>query len=279
MLDTQIKSPFEGGVPSEDDQPGQDEFVARSIATVQALNTSLQRTRRQQWAIAKQQMTLQARTQRLHRMNQRLEIIGEDLKSQIANWESNRPFHFFLRLPLELRDLIWNQCFNASCSGRRLEDSWRCLGNSRSHLEDSWSNSAQSGHNNAIAFVCSQLRKEYLDWLYRERPLHIVFVAEGFRRVRYDEIDHLRIPTFGRWNWDSTPDDLLARARVVKVEVWWLHDHGTAQKGHGEWTQNFVPGEVEGNGNLSVTGAAGIDLRIRVVLGKICSGENSAEAI
>ena len=209
------------------DEPVRAEPVDSSVPIVKALNASLQRTRRQQWAIAarvapirKQEVRLHAQRKRLHRTNQRLKANKDKIKSQIAEWEANRTFHPILRLPLELRDLIWNEYFD--------------------HSPD---NCIQSGLDKAIVQTCPQLRKEYIDWLCRMRPIYIEFVAEVHWSPKSAHVLELRQMPAWKMQWSHTSKKFLRRARNVNVRIKFCTP-GCRLQFVADWTLNLVSGDL-----------------------------------
>lgn len=208
------------------------------LETVQALWSSLEDARGEGRAIRKQQQRVDAEIERLGAEQEvlrspdwRLEELTERIEEQIWDWERARSFHCFLRLPIELRGLIWDEYFGRDCVRR--------------------------GWTQPITLVCKRVREEVVDWLLVNRPFHIAFSAfpkELDENRGLDswldfgmiggEKDYWRS---GRW----IPEDLLARVRHVRVTA-------RTYRFEMDWALNLFSGNVQVE-NTTTFGDAAMD--------------------
>lgn len=246
MLDTENEEQSDpdehtDSIDGDFDQGGpivvQNKPVDTSVATIQALSTSMIETSKQKLAIGVQIEHLRSQKRRLKVEYDRLQAAGGALKSQIVAWEFNRPFHFIMQLPVELRNLVWTEYNN-----RPWQEGADCI---------------QDRHSEAITMVCKQLRKEYLDWLCETRPMQIVFKARGHCSADSFVVDGLDLAWFYKKGWASISDELLARARCVRVLLLIRHLPGvptSARSREAEWTLNLNSGKVKAKGDPNTPG-------------------------
>lgn len=199
-------------LPDDDDQVAKPSMKdGASHEAVYALWPLLKEACEKGRAIQKQQKCVDADIERLEAQQEvlrsqdyRLGHLTERIEEQIRDWELARPFHCFLRLPIELRGLVWDEYFVHGCRG--VNDCFR------------------HGYIKPITLVCKRVREEVLDWLLANRPLTIEFSA-FFRVQRGAKLDSVSNLTFGPMNGDRDgwmsgcefSEDLLARVRHVRI--------------------------------------------------------------
>ncbi|GIZ44797.1 hypothetical protein CKM354_000798400 [Cercospora kikuchii] len=111
-----------------------------STEVIRALDARAEKTQDELEAV-------EAQIRRLKRRRRQLQLTDYHVQRQIEQWHYNRKFEPFLRLPLEIRQIVYG--YYAS--------PWTFLG----------------AYYQAIGIVSKQVRDEFLSWLGINRPLFV----------------------------------------------------------------------------------------------------------
>lgn len=200
----------------------QDEPIDTSLEAAQALWPRLEEARAQKHAVVERDKWLDAEIDRLREEQDvvsherfRLGEIQEDFEGQMSKWESARSFHYLLRLPTEIRDLVWDRYF---LTYHKVEVSIRYA------------------FSDPITLVCKQFRREVINWLVLNRPLHIQFCASRPESL----------PKIEKWDPRSrklqVPESLLPRIRHVTITMLVLDGIWPRET---NWLFNLASGTME----------------------------------
>ncbi|CAK1365012.1 hypothetical protein CB0940_08642 [Cercospora beticola] len=131
--------------------------------------------------------TTDAEIEQLREQLRQLDELRDPLLLRIETWKQNRPFQQFLRLPRDVREMIYDR-YNSDTT---------CY---------------HEGYLRNLAQICKQVREEYLDWLGWNRPLVVDrWLCYLFRRY------------IGRGQtesvWPNMPAQIISRAQLVDVKA------------------------------------------------------------
>ncbi|CAK1365010.1 hypothetical protein CB0940_08641 [Cercospora beticola] len=121
----------------------------------------------------------------------RLQLTNYFVQKQIEEWHYNRKFEPFLRLPLEIRQMVYDHYI----------------------AQDTF----LSAYDEPIVFVCKQMREEFLDWLGINRPLLVPL------KLKYSSSGSA--PTFSkphhflRTVWSDIPAQIVDRVRCLDIRI------------------------------------------------------------
>ncbi|GIZ44805.1 hypothetical protein CKM354_000799200 [Cercospora kikuchii] len=131
--------------------------------------------------------TTDARIEQLREKLRQLDELRDPLLLRIEKWNQNRPFPPFLRLPRELREMIYDR-YNSDTT---------CY---------------HEGYLRSLAQICRQVREEYIEWLGWNRPLVVDrWLYYLYRRY----IDRGQIESV----WPSMRAQIIRRVQLVDVEA------------------------------------------------------------
>ncbi|GIZ44806.1 hypothetical protein CKM354_000799300 [Cercospora kikuchii] len=132
---------------------------------------------------------VEAKIARLEEKRKRLQPTRDRLRKKIRKWHRRRPFAPFVRLPLEIREMIYACYVDIDLS---------------SHV----------AYNMKMALVSKPIREEFLSWLGWNRPLFwcdvtptMVNAFECYGRSRYVE----------QRAWARVPAQMLNRVRKIDI--------------------------------------------------------------
>ncbi|PPJ50258.1 hypothetical protein CBER1_04899 [Cercospora berteroae] len=129
---------------------------------------------------------------------EQLEGTRAHLRWSIERWNTERPFKDFLRLPLEVREMIYNRYIeNIDPYGKYISIDHNVF------FPDAC---AQS-----IALVSKQVREEFLNWLGVDRPLDLMMLLRVILRRRNTRIR--------RACWDRMPAHIIDRVRIIDIQA------------------------------------------------------------
>ncbi|GIZ44807.1 hypothetical protein CKM354_000799400 [Cercospora kikuchii] len=133
----------------------------------------------------------------LHKQKQ-LEKTRHKLRTSIHFWNTRREFKDFLRLPFEIREMIYDRHIERIHS----HGEYIYIDHNVFFLDE---------YAKSIALVSKQVREEYLNWLGVNRPLDLMM----FLRV----ILRRRSTRSKRAAWDRLPAQMIDRVRIVDIQA------------------------------------------------------------
>ena len=182
--------------------------------------------------ICKQLKALRAQEARLEASEAGLGAFSRWLRLRIEQWEANRDFNLFVRLPLELRELVFKEYLAMS--------RWYWNPFTSKYHRSSKTYDFGFGSTLPISRVCQQLRGEYIDWLVANDPIPLTFEASVWNYDMRVLPNHPQCPPLTHKTWQTTPESLLARIRNVRVILSWRHESEGM-----EWKLNLGSGTME----------------------------------
>ncbi|PIA94632.1 hypothetical protein CB0940_08644 [Cercospora beticola] len=120
------------------------------------------------------------------------------LRCTIEYWNTTRPFKHFLRLLVEIREMIYNRYIE------RIHSHGKYISVDRNvFFPDEYAKS--------IALVSKQVREEYLNWLGLNRPLDLMMLLRVILRRQFTRSK--------RAAWDRLPAQMIDRVRIVDIQA------------------------------------------------------------